>query len=421
MSTKTIKIIVIGLLALVLLAGLTAGAMGAILATTKIASTFLVSDAGARAETSQAGLIITAVDPGGPAAQAGVERGDLLLRIDGQEVGSLRDIQQVLENHDPGDEVELTVKHGDDLRKLTTRLGERRERASLGLSVCCGAETRLGAEVSPFDRQGSMILEVVPGSPAEMVDLRVGDRILSVDDQQPSLENDLAQIIGTFEPEETVTLQVARPGQRRAMMVEVTLSAHPDDRERAFLGVRFAPILRPQDLEPPVLPEEGFRFNLPPSSGPEFEFFSPPFEGEDFVHPPLGEFRTGLIVREVVEGGPADEAGLIPRDIITALDGEPIESPEAFSQAIVSRRPGQRVALTLLRRGEVGLIQIEVSLGENPAEAGAGYLGLVPGAFIRFGSFRGSDPQHQLDPHHFFEGFPEPVPPEFHPPLTDDA
>lgn len=60
----------------------------------------------------------------------------------------------------------------------------------------------------------------------------------------------------------------------------------------------------------------------------------------------------GAIVREVVEGSAAEEAGLDVGDRIVAVDGSPIADPGSLFADIVSRRPGTPVDIELVRDGQ---------------------------------------------------------------------
>jgi len=56
----------------------------------------------------------------------------------------------------------------------------------------------------------------------------------------------------------------------------------------------------------------------------------------------------GGLVTGVVTGSPADEAGLVPRDVITAVDGRAVTSPPSLSTIMLSSAPGATVQLTWL-------------------------------------------------------------------------
>jgi len=70
----------------------------------------------------------------------------------------------------------------------------------------------------------------------------------------------------------------------------------------------------------------------------------------------------GAIVADVVNGQPADKAGIKSGDIILNVSGEVVENANQLRNQIAFVRPGQKVPLTLLRNGkkrEITLIPIE--------------------------------------------------------------
>ncbi len=81
--------------------------------------------------------------------------------------------------------------------------------------------------------------------------------------------------------------------------------------------------------------------------------------GAKFIRPESG--RTGIQVKELVAGGPAEQAGLQPRDVIVQLDGVPVNDVYRFLTAIKEMDPGTQVRLTVLR-GEDSK-EIPVTLG----------------------------------------------------------
>ncbi|MFP5204783.1 MAG: trypsin-like peptidase domain-containing protein, partial [Acidobacteriota bacterium] len=63
-------------------------------------------------------------------------------------------------------------------------------------------------------------------------------------------------------------------------------------------------------------------------------------------------FKNGVLVQQVQPGGPADNAGLKPGDIITAVDGRVIKDGDDLVNEIARRRPGSTVRLGYLRNGK---------------------------------------------------------------------
>ncbi|MDQ6673980.1 MAG: trypsin-like peptidase domain-containing protein [Chloroflexota bacterium] len=72
----------------------------------------------------------------------------------------------------------------------------------------------------------------------------------------------------------------------------------------------------------------------------------------------------GVVVGQVVPGSPAASAGLKPQDIISAVDGQPLQGESALAEAINGHKPGDAVSLTILRGQQQ--TSVSVTLGELP-------------------------------------------------------
>jgi serine protease Do len=68
--------------------------------------------------------------------------------------------------------------------------------------------------------------------------------------------------------------------------------------------------------------------------------------------------RGGVEVVQVVEGGPADRAGLRPEDLIVELDGTPIEGMDELQRVVVSEVIGRSVQAKVIREGREREIEI---------------------------------------------------------------
>ncbi|HTJ35307.1 MAG TPA: trypsin-like peptidase domain-containing protein [Dactylosporangium sp.] len=77
------------------------------------------SDAGGRTQ----GAEVTGVVSGSPADRAGLENGDVIRSVDGQEIGSAADLTSAIDLHHPGDEVRVVwVDRSGRTRSATVRL-----------------------------------------------------------------------------------------------------------------------------------------------------------------------------------------------------------------------------------------------------------------------------------------------------------
>ena len=72
----------------------------------------------------------------------------------------------------------------------------------------------------------------------------------------------------------------------------------------------------------------------------------------------------GVLVLEVVEGGPAARAGIQPGDVLVRMGDAALDSPEDFLATLRGQQPGQQVRVTLVRGGRER--QVTVTLAERP-------------------------------------------------------
>jgi S1-C subfamily serine protease len=347
-------------------------------------------------QPTELGLVIVNVDAQGPAAEAGVKRGDILLAMNGQEINQAADWFRALRGLANGEDVELTVLHGDDQRTLTATVAERNSRAFLGLQVYLGGEqdsVEMPLRSLAPRLAGAQVVEVVDDSPASAAGLQVDDVITAVDGKPLDGEASLADVIGGYAPGDEVTLSVTRPGaEEETLELSVTLGENPEDADKAFLGIRYAQsaMFDMQDMP------EGFAPFFGQGSGQEMPFTLPLERMAPDPDTMPGRVMTeGAVVLTVVEQGPAEQAGLQAGDLITAIDGEAVDGPQALVDAIASRQPGDTVVLTVTREGEADAVEIEAVLGEHPDDAEKAYLGVSIGAFMMrmHGQGRGTDGQ----------------------------
>jgi serine protease Do len=141
------------------------------------------------------GMVIDSVDPGSPAAKAGIHGGDILLTLDGAKVDGrfpeqLPAIQNQIASRPVGSTLKLTVKRSGETHdysivteKLESRVGEEWALEKWGLSVRKVSRT-FARENQLDDETGVVVIGVQSGFPAAVAGLSRGDIITKIN-QQP--------------------------------------------------------------------------------------------------------------------------------------------------------------------------------------------------------------------------------------------
>jgi len=81
------------------------------------------------------------------------------------------------------------------------------------------------------------------------------------------------------------------------------------------------------------------------------------------------DFEGGALINGVVQGGPADRAGLRPGDVVTEVDGAEIRKGHDLLRSVLRHDVGERLALGVLREGSKK--QMTVVAGERPNDGRA--------------------------------------------------
>jgi S1-C subfamily serine protease len=392
--TKRTLLIGLAVCAILLTLGLGAAA-GAALTYAALRPAPSVQAAASATSDDEPGLLVAHVAPDSPAARAGVVRGDILLQVNGDAVADLRALRNKLRELKAGDQVELTVQHGDDQRTLTVTLGERDAQAFFGILPCEAHPGGLIFGDVPFLLEhggGNVIMEVVAGGPAEKAGLKIGDRVVSVDGQALSPDYTLADAIAAHKPGDTVTLEVERTSEA-ARDVTVTLGEKPDDKGQAYLGVRFGPAPFAFRLEKGDIP---FGDKIFPPDMPDDLPRGLPFDpGLEFTLPE--GVQQALRIGAVTPDGPAAKAGLKEGALITAIEGQPVTHPRALAEAVAARKPGDSLALTVYPAGEAEARTVTITLGERPNDSGKAFLGVSINGFMITRESPNDLPQPELE------------------------
>lgn len=203
--------------------------------------------------------------------------------------------------------------------------------------------------------RGVGITQVVSDSPAAKAGLRKDDVILRIDGENVTSVRKLNRLVSEIAPDHSVRITISRNGS------EQEISATIGKRKNPFLA---SDLFKSSDLfkdQPKVWKWEG------PKNGDKWVDI--PDNGGDLAIV-LGNSRRigvstmelskqladyfgitngrGVLVTSVSEDGPAAKSGIKAGDVITAVDGEAVDSPGDIARAVNRKKDGD-VTLTIVR------------------------------------------------------------------------
>jgi Do/DeqQ family serine protease len=77
----------------------------------------------------------------------------------------------------------------------------------------------------------------------------------------------------------------------------------------------------------------------------------------------------GVVIAGVIQGGPADRAGLKPGEVVTAVNGQPLRQVSDLLNNVAALEPGSAAQLTVLRGANQRMV--DVTVGKRPKAAPA--------------------------------------------------
>jgi serine protease Do len=170
------------------------------------------------------------------------------------------------------------------------------------------------------DIRGALVGDVIRGEPADKAGIRTGDIIIAIDAGKIQDTPELLRIVAAIPVGRKVVVTVLRDG--REQLFEVTVGERKERKEPA------------RDVQP----------------SDQLGMTAQEITPELAAHFGLSE-KTGVVVTQVKEGGPADEAGLRTQDILLEINRVKIMSLKDYV-AEISRGVPEKILLILVKRAE---------------------------------------------------------------------
>lgn len=190
-------------------------------------------------------------------------------------------------------------------------------RGWLGISVQDITED-IAANMGIKEREGALVADVVKGDPAEKAGLKTGDVIIEIDGKKVHDTNELLRIVAGVPVGKSVTVKALRDGKVQNFNVTVGERKDQEVAVNEKMGDYFG--MTVQDITPQIA------------------------EGLGLTE------RTGVIVSNVQDGSPADDAGIKVRDIIIQVNKVNVRSVRDF-QREMSKKGASDGVLLLVKSG----------------------------------------------------------------------
>jgi serine protease Do len=155
--------------------------------------------AGAMSLPTADGVLVSDVEPGGPADKGGLQRGDVILTVDGKKTNSSTQLRNLIAEAGANKKVDLSILRGGKPQALPILLGELKSdkpEVSRGGDGAARPEMLQGLQVEPLTPQlrarlelpstlkaGIVVTGVAPGSAAQRAGIAPGDVIVELNKQ----------------------------------------------------------------------------------------------------------------------------------------------------------------------------------------------------------------------------------------------
>jgi serine protease Do len=176
------------------------------------------------------GALVGDVIPGGPAAKAGIKRGDVIVKFNGYDVKDMEELPKIVANTKPDIEVDVEVIRGGKTLNLNVhiailkdseeKVAEAQAADPLGMQAQ-DITPELAQSLGLDTDEGVLVSDVTAGKPAADAGIRRGDVISEIDRRSVKNIDDYGRAIGNIKQGRTVLFLIRRGGTTIYIAVKV--------------------------------------------------------------------------------------------------------------------------------------------------------------------------------------------------------
>jgi serine protease Do len=170
------------------------------------------------------GVLVNSVVDGGPADDAGLTRGDVIVEFAGKKVRSVAELRMIVARDDPGSREDVVIIRDGKRLSREVRLGTYPEEDEAAAEDGGGTHREeLGITVEPItpelarrleieNQEGLVVTAVSPGSPADEEGIRAGDVIRQVNRREVTTIKEMRAAVDDSGSDKPVLLLLERGG-----------------------------------------------------------------------------------------------------------------------------------------------------------------------------------------------------------------
>lgn len=167
------------------------------------------------------GALVAEVTKDGPAEKSGIERGDVIIAFNGTTIKDSHELPALVARTPVGEKAEVSILRGGKEKMISVKLGElanqqakaseaEEDGGSWGMTVANITPDMTRRFQMERAAKGVVVIEVEPGSPAELAGIQPGDIIEEVNRQTVNSVEDFNKSLAAAKEKETLLLLARR-------------------------------------------------------------------------------------------------------------------------------------------------------------------------------------------------------------------